>query len=446
MSYQAQADCLPEIPPDVWPIDKKSAFWTLALSMMFLLLDFMDRQILAGLFPYIKEDFQLTDTQLGMLASIVNISITVMVIPTGYLVDRWSRKYMMGIMTFVWSLATGACALTGSYAHLLMARFFVGAGEAGYMPAAQSLLAASFPSRLRSTVLGIFLLAGSIGAPLGLIAGAVVANHWGWRHAFGLVAVPGILGALLCITLKDFKNVKKACEGSKTQPRVPSASSSSTNRDSFGAIISNSLRTPSLALLFVAFACCGVALGTIMNWMPSYFNRVGGMDPTRASVFTAALIIARACAGPLFGPVLDKLRTHGGVQMTRFLFVVLAASGLLFVAALTLATPGSAPQITLMFLSVFCTGCAGPGSYTIAADLSLPHHRATVLSMCTTSVNLLGMALGPLAAGVLSDALGLEASMTILCGFYGVAALLYLGISMNFQRDFARLDKVVVEF
>ena len=177
---------------DVWPSGKASAYFTLFVAFMLCLLDFMDRQIVGALLPFIKADYHLSDKELGTLVSIVNISIAILVIPSAYFIDKWSRKKMMCVMGLIWSLATGACAFAGSFSHLLFARFFVRVGEAGYQPAAQALLSTTFPKRLRATAISICNVGGQIGVPLGLMAGAFIATHWGWRHAFGVVAIPGI--------------------------------------------------------------------------------------------------------------------------------------------------------------------------------------------------------------------------------------------------------------
>lgn len=107
-----------------------------------------------------------------MLISIVNIMLAVLVIPSAYFIDRWSRKKMIAIMGGVWSLATGACAFAGGYGHMLLARLFIGAGEAGYNPAAQALLTAQFPKKYQGTAIAITQIGMTLGIPLGLVIGA----------------------------------------------------------------------------------------------------------------------------------------------------------------------------------------------------------------------------------------------------------------------------------
>jgi len=117
------------------------------LTVLFLiyLLDYADRMVVAGMIGFIKDDYNITDQQAGWLVSIVIVFITVFSIPAALLIDRWSRRKMVAIMTGFWSLATLACMFTRNYVQLLVARAFIGIGEAGHAPAGTALLAGAYP-------------------------------------------------------------------------------------------------------------------------------------------------------------------------------------------------------------------------------------------------------------------------------------------------------------
>ena len=184
-------------PDDAWPIPRKYALYTAAIIFLLGMFDLISRQVIVSLFPHIKEEFALSDKQLGMLVASVNVAISLLVVPTAYLVDRWSRKKMIFLMGVVWSLSTLLGGFATSFSLLLIARMLCGFGEAGYQPAGQSLLTACFPRKFRATATAIVTCGMTIGAPIGLVVGAFVAEHWGWRHAFGVVAVPGLLLSFL---------------------------------------------------------------------------------------------------------------------------------------------------------------------------------------------------------------------------------------------------------
>lgn len=177
-------------PDDVWPIPRKYALYTAAIIFFIGMFDLIDRQVITVLFPYLKEEFALSDKQLGSLMSSLNVAISVLVLPSAYLVDKWSRKKMIFVMGAIWSLSTLLCGFVAGFSHLLLARILCGFGEAGYQPAGQSLLTACFPRKYRATAAAMVTAGMTLGAPIGLIVGAYVAQHWGWRHAFGSSPFP----------------------------------------------------------------------------------------------------------------------------------------------------------------------------------------------------------------------------------------------------------------
>jgi MFS family permease len=408
----------------------------------------VDRQVLAALLPYIKEEYNLSDTQLGMLVSIVNISIATLVVPTGYLVDRWSRKKMMAIMVFVWSLATAACGLAQNFTSLFMARFFVGAGEAGYAPASQSLMAASFPGRMRTFVLSVNSFGSAAGAPLGLVAGALIAQHWGWRYAFGIVALPGILGAALCFWLKDFKNVtpRDKAEAESAMPLETPQGTALRNKESFWLTFKGFVAMPTTLLVCIAQACNLMLAATVMNWLPTYFNRAAGMSPTSASGIAAGFLLFSAVSVLFMSTFLDALRRRRrtlamqGMALGCFLaFVILCSAFTMFPAA-------SLMQLGLLFLSAPLAIALPSLGYTIIADLTPHHRRGTSISLLVVSQNLLGMAVGPLLTGILSDKFDLGISLAIMTGMHAIAGLLYIVISKTYDRDLAKVERFEVAF
>lgn len=400
--------------------------------------DFVDRQVLAALFPFIKEEYALSDTQLGLLVSVVNISIALLVIPCGYLIDRWSRKKMMALMAAVWSIATGCCAFSTSFVQLLIARFFVGAGEAGYNPAGQSLLAASFPRELRTSALGCLQFSMAIGSPLGLVAGAYIASHWGWRHAFGIVAVPGLVMAVLALFIRDFKTVKKAPASNAQAPH--------TQEDSFFRVVAKLLRTPTLICVFVAQASCLLFAITLMNWLPSYFHREAGMSVTSASSLTAVYLIVYSLALLVSGPIIDWMRRTGTMRAIVWQIFSCQIAVVMVLLAFAMARPGSLLQIGLLIVHNFFALPLCVLSYTLTADLSLPHQRATAVSLIITVQNIFGMAVGPLLAGVLSDLFNLGTALLIMVVFYALAGLLYILVALFYRRDLAKVENVELDF
>ena len=194
--------------PKEYKLSKRSSYYIFTLLFLLYFFDYVDRMIVTSLFPFIQKEWRLTDTQSGLLVSVVYWSIVAFVFPVSILVDRWSRKKVIGIMALLWTAATAACAFTKSFPQLLMARSGIGIGEAGYAPAGTAMLSGLFPPEKRSRMMGLWNISIPLGIAVGIGVGGFVAQHWGWRHAFGLVALPGALVAILFFFVKDYKTVE----------------------------------------------------------------------------------------------------------------------------------------------------------------------------------------------------------------------------------------------
>lgn len=420
---------------DVWPVGKKSAYYTCFIAFCLGLSDCLDRQIIVSLFPYLKAEYALTDAQLGSLVSVVNISIAVLVLPSAYFIDRWSRKNMIALMGSVWSLATLACAFAGTFSHLFAARFVCGAGEAGYNPAAQSLLAASFPKRLRTTAAGIAQFGMAIGSPLGLVVGALIAQEWGWRHAFGIVAVPGLILSLMALRIKDFKTVKREKRAADGTPRA-----------SYAAVLLKMLRTPSLLCVYLGATLCLLSSMLGMTWMPAYYNRVAHFSVATSSFIAAATMLCGSMVIVLCGPPVDwfrKKRANGGaLWLTLALFMATVISIFTF----GIATPGGIPQIASIVIKSLFTGTVATVGTAMVMDLTAPNERATAVSLLILFQNILGMGIGPTLGGILSDRFELQTTLLLNVIPLGIAFVLYLVCSFTFTRDMAKVSGVEMKF
>ena len=128
-------------------------------------------------------------------------------IPVALLADRFGRVKSIFVRATIWSLATISCMFARNYGQLFAARAVVGLGETGYGSVGAALINGLFPKRLHATLLGAFFAASSVGAVLGVVLGGIIADHWGWRAAFGAVGFPGLVMALLLLLVPDYKNV-----------------------------------------------------------------------------------------------------------------------------------------------------------------------------------------------------------------------------------------------
>jgi len=417
---------------DTYKVSKRYAWLVFGMTFLLMLFDFIDRQIIVSMFPHLKAEWDLSDKQLGALVSAVSLTVALGSIPTAILVDRWSRVKSIAIMAGVWSLATIACAFSRNYGQLLAARSVIGVGEAGYGAAGGALLSSIFPARMRSTVLGAFLAAASLGSVLGVILGGVIATHWGWRAAFGVVGIPGLVLALLFLLVRDYKTVRLVQPGG--------------SGSALGA-------KGALALLFrprtVIAMCLGGAMqlfvvGTIYAWLPSFLNRFYGLAPDQAGIKAAIVVLLGAIGSVVWGLVADRMgRSRPRAKITT-LAVLSVGTTVVFVTAFGFMAPGNG-QFALIALGGFLmTATVGPvGAVTI--DVVHPGLRATAAATVALFQNLLGLAAGPFVAGVLSDALGLQAAMAITPFACLLAALAFVAAARSYEPDLAKVGDLDVE-
>ena len=187
-------------------IPRRYAWIVFALTFGLLISDYMSRQVLNAVFPLLKSEWMLTDSQLGWLSGIVALMVGLLTLPLSFLADRFGRVKSLTIMAVLWSLATLGCALAENYGQMFTARFLVGVGEAAYGSVGIAVVMAIFPKEMRATLASAFMAGGMCGSFFGMAFGGVLAEHFGWRWAFGGMAAFGLMLALLYpIVVKEKK-------------------------------------------------------------------------------------------------------------------------------------------------------------------------------------------------------------------------------------------------
>jgi MFS transporter, Spinster family, sphingosine-1-phosphate transporter len=369
-----------------------------AAAFALMVLDFTDRQVVVATFPQLQGEWGASDTQLGALVSVVSVTVALCAFPAALLVDRWSRVRAIALMATVWSLAAAAAGAAQSYGQLVIVRAAVGAGEAGYGPAAGALLATMFPPARRATVLAAFQAAGPLGATLGVAAGGVIAARWGWRAAFGVLALPGIAVALLFLRFRDYPTVRL---GGPTGAR------------SARRILCELFRARSGAAAYTGGAVQLMVLSTVYTWLPSQLRRAYGMPVDRAAGATALVIMVGFAGMIAFAHVADR----AAVRNPRARLLVPAALAIVTAGLLSTAFAAVGPGVVQFLLIVAggatMTAAVGPVS-AVVVDVVHPALRATAISTMTVVQNLVGLAVGPVLAGWLSDLYGLTAALAVM--------------------------------
>jgi len=408
-------------------------------SLLFLLymFDYIDRMIVGSLFPFIKADWGLTDTQLGSLVSAVYWAIVALTFPISILVDRWSRRRTIGAMAAVWSLATFACAFVGSFGQLLATRTLIGVGEAGYAPGGTAMISAMYPKEKRSWIMGLWNASIPLGSAIGVALGGIIAANWGWRHAFGIVAIPGFILAILFFFAKDYRTVdlikQKELEDGKVEKKKMSA------RDMFNEFISK----PALMLTYFGFAAMVFVTTSLLTWLATYFNRIYDIPMEKASPKASLVMLLALVGAPLGGYLTDRWRKRQ--VNARLLFpglAALVAAGITFLAFSVFT--GTEQYIALLFLGIVITSFI-PGAAAATQDLIHPGFRATSYALAIVVQNLLGASMAPIVIGWISDKTDLGTALAILPIFLLVAATLFLTGAMFYKRDMSTVEEVPME-
>ena len=402
----------------------------LGLLCMTYLFDYADRMVIGALLPFIKQDWGLSDKALGSLTSVIYVTIALFAIPLSLVVDRWSRRKMISLMVFFWSLATLACAFTRNYTQLLVARALIGLGEAGYAPAGTAVLSAAYPREERGRALGVWNAFIPVGAALGFLVGGYIGKRFGWQHAFGLVALPGMVLAVLFWFTRDYKTV----------PLAGGNESGTVGRGGLGRSALGLLKTPTLWFVYVAFAMNSSITTSLMTWLPSYFHRIHGVEEQKAGMMAAGLAMLVLVGAPAGGILADRwMRRRVNARMV-FSGITSLLSALLL--ALALAFSHTWALWPLLVIFGILTVCYVAPAAAVTQDVVHPGLRALAMGCCVICQHLLGGAWSPMLIGGLSDRMGLDRALFLLPVFGLLAAGLLLAGARFYEKDLARVREV----
>lgn len=387
--------------------------------------NFMDRQIMSILQEPIRREMGLTDTQLGLLTGLAfAVFYTSFGIPVAWACDRFRRVNIMAAACGIWSLFTVACGFAGNFAQLAAARVLVGMGEAGGSPPSYSLISDYFPRAQRGTALAIYSLGVPIGSALGIALGGWVAASHGWRAAFIVVGLPGILLALLMLLLirePERGRLDPLPEG--VAAHEPAGSILSGIRTFFASRTMTLTAISSGLSAFVGYA--------MLSWNPPLLERAKGMALTEVAFWYALVLGVTGVIGTFAaGWLVDRLgrrdaRWYAWVPALAFTLSLPALAGLIWaptwpVAMVFVAVPALLNNMYLAPALAVVQNAAPPARRTIAG--------ATLLFI----LNLVGLGGGPVYVGRISDWARPEwGDRSLLVGFAALAPVILLTIGAH---------------
>lgn len=426
--------------------------YVLFLLVVVYTFNFIDRQIVGILAVPIKSELGLTDTQLSLMGGLAfALFYTFLGIPIALLADRKSRTWIMTIALVVWSGMTALCGLAQNFVQLFLARLGVGVGEAGGVAPAYSLIADYFPPEKRARALSIYSFGIPIGSALGILLGGILTSYLGWRSAFVIVGLAGIaIAPIFRLTIREPKRggfdgaqaqtaPAKLSDVFKTLARKPSFWGLS-----FGAA-SSSMMGYGLIFWLPSFfvRSFGEALPAFFAWMPAALVPDNPSQLLFASYFYASILLIGGTAGIWLGGAMadrygpDRKAAYALVPAAAFLTTIPFFVVGVLAPSLWVAFPAF---LVLQALSLVWLGPV----LSAFQHLVQPNMRATASAIFLFVNNLIGIGLGNLAIGAISDSLKLQFGdeslrYAILSGtvFYIIAAALFILVAPRLKRDWA---------
>jgi len=376
------------------------------------LLNYIDRQILYAVFPLIKADFNLSDTQLGLLGSAFMLSYMIFAPLLGWIGDHTRPSRLASGGLAFWSLATAMSGIAANYLTLLFSRSLVGIGEASFGVVSPGILSDTFDREVRGRVLSFFFLAIPVGSAIGYLLGGVLGFHFGWKKAFLLVALPGLI---LSVPLWRIP-----CPGNKPAEHAETGKGPFSLKP-YAAL----LRNRSYLFNALAMAAMTFALGGLAQWIPTFIYRYHNMNVLEANTAFGAITVVSGIGGTLLGGWLGDFLQK---RTSKGYFLVSAAGFFLSLPCSLLAiltTDLSTCMIAVFFAECLLFFNTGPLN-TIIVNVSNPLYRATAFALNIFIIHALGDAVSPSVIGWLSDLMNLRAALLIAPLFILVALIFCL--------------------
>ncbi len=366
----------------------------LAFLIALYVINYVDRQILSVLLEPIKRDLGASDTQMGLLTGLAfALFYTLAAIPIARLADAGVRRDVIVVGVAVWSVMTAVCGFARNFVELALARVGVGIGEATLNPAAHSLLSDYFPPEKRATALALYNVGGSLGIMTGFMLGGLIGEALGWRMAFFVVGVPGLLAAI-ATRFVLVEPPRGALEGLQVEAGIASTRE----------VIAFMLRQPTFRHLALASALYSFAAYGFTIWGSTFLIRVHHMTLGETGIAMGLVQGIGGGLGTYFGGRMSDVLSRRDERFTVWVAAVGGAMALPFLALFLLWPERTGALLGYAVAMVFSVFFIGP-SYGLVQSLARVRMRAQAAALLLFSINLIGLGIAPLAVGVLNDAL-----------------------------------------
>jgi len=395
--------------------------------------DYIDRTVVTSMFTSIEKDYGITHMQSGLLVSAVYWAIVILTFPVSILVDRWSRTKTIGVMAIMWSIATALCALTGNYVQLFMARILIGVGEAGYAPGGSAMISGLYPIDRRARMMGLWNASIPLGSAIGVFLGGIIAVKLGWKHAFGIVAIPGMIIAILFLFVKDYKTVDLSFID-KNSNRI---------RMEKKDMVKEFISKPSVLYTYFGMAAVVFVTTSMLTWLPTYFEKMRNIPQETAGKMASSVMVLALVGAPLGGFLTDRWRkTRDNARLMFPAVSTLLTSIVLFMSLVLLR--GTVQYIAFLIFGVLIMSFIS-GAASVTQDVIHPGLRASSYAIAVVVQNLLGASTAPVVMGKIYDLTNIQTALSILPFILFLGALLFWMGSRYYVRDLGIVASIPLE-
>src|SRR5579863_3223242 len=404
------------------------------------ILNYADRYVLSSVLPAIKKEFGMTDFQSGLLISSFLLVYAIATLPLGVWADRGIRKNIVALCVGIWSVSTALAGFSRNLLQLFSMRSILGIGEAGYAPASLSLLGDFFDKSRRGRILSFWSVGTLVGAAIGVTLGGRIADAFGWRWAFYIVGIPGLIAALLAWRIIEPRRGTFDRENGDSEAAAETMGHGSLGKN-FRGSVQKLLKIPTYWTIVGALVFSFFTIGGTSFWLPTYLNRAFDLSLTNAGTISGVVLVVSGVVGTVVGGWLADLmqRRFAGGRLFISMLGFLIGAPLVLIALLihTLA----------LFISVFIIAaislnfCTGPLNAVIQ-DIIAPEMRATALGLSLLLAHLLGDAAAPSVIGAIANSVSLGTALTITAPtFLFLAGLVCLLGLRTVARDMRAMEK-----
>jgi MFS family permease len=412
---------------------KRYSNYVFMLLFLLYMFDYIDRTIVTSMFTSIEKDYGISHMQSGLLVSAVYWMIVILTFPVSILVDRWSRTKTIGVMAIMWSIATALCALTGNYVQLFMARLLIGVGEAGYAPGGSAMISGLYPIDRRARMMGLWNASIPLGSAIGVLLGGIIAVKLGWKHAFGIVAIPGMIIAILFLFVKDYKTVDLSFFD-KSSNRIKME-----RKD----IVREFLSKPSVLFTYFGMAAVVFVTTSIITWLPTYFEKMRNVPQETAGKMASSVMVLALVGAPVGGFLTDLWRkTKDNARLLFPAISTLITSIVLFMALALFR--GTIQYIAFLIFGVVIMSFIS-GAASVTQDVIHPGLRATSYAIAVVVQNLLGASTAPVVMGKIYDLTNIQTALSILPFILFIGALLFWLGSRHYVKDLGLVAQIRLE-